>query len=137
MSCTWVHARERRLRERHSKLPITRLHSQCSALPQLLREVHAAQQSLKAWLGVQRIQERTRGDVDHPLVVVVVSPLQPRDRLIFLVDANVRLGEENTGNILVPSHFSHFIDQLLGLVLPSFQSIYTGRGRFRMSRWMV
>src|SRR6516164_7757040 len=106
----------------------SRLHSQCSALPRLLREVHAAQQSLKAWLRVQKIQTRIRGNKNHPLVVIFVSPLKPRDRLVFLAEASVCLGKEKTGNILVPSHFSHFVDQFLGLVLPSFQSIYTGRG---------
>src|SRR6516164_11170654 len=109
-------------------LPISRPHSQCSALPRLLREVHASQQSLKAWLRVQTIQTRIRGNVDHPSVVLFVSPLQPRDRLVFLAEANVRHGKEKTGNILVPSHFSRFVDQFLGLVLPSFQSVHTRRG---------
>ena len=59
----------------------------------LLREVHAAHQRLKAWLGAQAIQARIGVGKDHPLVVLFVSPLKPRDRLVALTEANVRLGE--------------------------------------------
>jgi hypothetical protein len=104
-------------------------------------EVHAAQQGLKAWLRAQTVKARIRGHKHHPLVVIFVSPLQPRERLVFLADANVSLGEEKTGNILVPSCFSQFIDQLLRLILPSLQSTNTGCGsqdlRMPILRWVA
>ena len=66
-----------------------RFQSRCTLEPadyltaRLLREVHAAQQSLKTWLRTQRIQARIRSNVDHALVVIFVSLLQPGDRLVF------------------------------------------------------
>jgi len=112
-----------------------------SSLPILRREVHAAQQGLKAVLGAQAIQNRGRVNKDHPLVVLFVSPLQPRDRLVCFAEANVRLGEEKAGDITMPGRFSQFVDQVLRLTLPSFEPIDTGHGSKAMRvpplRWVA
>src|SRR6516165_1186206 len=99
----------------------------------LLREVHAAHQSLKAWFGAQWIQARIGVSKDHVLIVLFVSPLKPRDRLVFLAEAKVGLREEETGNIPVPGRFFQLIDQLLRLTLPSFEPIDTGYGGYGMA----
>jgi len=58
--------------------------------------------------------------------MLFVSPLQPRDRLVFLAEANVGRGEKPTGNVLVPGSFFQFIDQFLRFMLPSLEPINTG-----------
>jgi len=94
----------------------------------LRREVHAANQRLKAWFGAQAIQARIGVSKDHPFIVIFVSSLKPSDRLVALTEANVRLGEKEAGDIPVSGRFFQLIDQILRLMLPSFEPIDTGQG---------
>ncbi len=73
-------------------------------------EVHAAEQSLKAWLGAQGIQSRIGVRKDHPLVMLFVGPFKPGDCLVALAEANVGFGEEEARHITMPGCFFQLFD---------------------------
>src|SRR5215469_14334735 len=106
------------------KLPVSRLHSQCSALPRLLREVHTTQQGLKARLGTQHIPIRGCLNKDHQ-VSLFVSSLQPRERLVFFAEATVCIRKDKGRDMALLCSFFQLLDQYQRLSLFSCQGVGT------------
>src|ERR1700757_844225 len=63
--------------------------SNCNPRFQLHREIHAAHQVLKAWIGTQIVEDRVNLKEDHPIAALLVGGFEPTEGFFRLPQSSV------------------------------------------------